>query len=445
MSNRLREHAKAIWQAGVAAVDSSRLVEQSVSLDGNTLRLGETRVELTERGRIAVVGAGKAGSGMALGFEEAVPGLLDRVVGWVNVPDDCLRDLSTIHLHPARPAGVNEPTEAGVQGTRQILNLLESLTEDDVCVVLISGGGSALLPAPREGVSLADKLAVTRTLMSGGATIDELNCVRRHLSDVKGGGLVGHTRATRIVSLIISDVVGDPLDVIASGPTVPDATTAEDALRVLKPFEDRIPRNVLNVLGGATTSSELDFGRVSNHIIGNNTTAVTASEAKARSLGYDVVNLGSGRTGIAGDVGRELAEHARSVREQVVNRPVCILSGGEPTVQLAPDAVRGKGGRNQELAVAALATLGDDIGSICVLSGGTDGEDGPTDAAGGIVDQHTARLAKQLQLQPVDFLDHNDSYPFLEATESLLRTGPTHTNVMDLRVVLVEPAGFAGS
>ncbi len=441
----LRGHAQAIWNAGVAAVNSERLVGESVQLDGDTLTIAGVRLCLPKTGRIAVVGAGKAGAGMAAGFERAVPSLLDRVIGWVNVPADCVQQLSAIHLHAARPPGVNEPTEAGVEGTRQILSILKSLTEDDVCVVLISGGGSALLPAPRGGISLADKLAVTRLLMSGGATIDELNCVRRHLSDVKGGELVRHTCAKQIVSLIISDVVGDPLPVIASGPTVRDSSTPADALRVLEPFSNRVPSNVLSVLRDSKPQSEPDFDRVTTRLIGNNETALAACEMKARELGYSVINLGSNVTGVAREVGQQLAARARSVRDGNPVQPVCILSGGEPVVQLVPEASRGKGGRNQEVALAAASHLWSDPDGICVLSGGTDGEDGPTDAAGGVVDHNTVASAKALNLDPLEFLDRNNAYPFLQATESLLKTGPTHTNVMDLHVTLVESADIAGS
>ena len=441
----LREHAEAVWRAGVAAVDSERLVFESVRCDGSSLTLACVELGLPEGGRVAVVGAGKAGAGMAAGFERALPSLLDRMVGWVNVPADCVRQLSAIHLHAARPAGVNEPTEAGVEGTRQILSILDSLTEDDVCVVLISGGGSALLPAPRAGISLADKSAVTRLLMSGGATIDELNCVRRHLSDVKGGRLVRHTRAKRVVSLIISDVVGDPVEVIASGPTVPDSTTAADAFRVLEPFGDRVPPNVMSVLRKSEPQVAPDFDCVSNCVIGNNETALAACEAKALELGYSVIKLGSDVIGVAREVGRDLVARARAARDANPTQPVCILSGGEPIVQLAPKDLRGKGGRNQEVALSAGCEMWADPAGICVLSGGTDGEDGPTDAAGGVVDGGTVRLANELGLDPRGFLDRNDAYPFLEATGSLLKTGPTHTNVMDLHVALVEPAGIAGS
>ena len=254
---------------------------------------------------------------------------------------------------------------------------------------------------------------------------------------LKGGGLVQRTRAERIVSLVISDVVGDPLNVIASGPTVPDPSTPTDALAILKPLMNQVPQSVLDVLNSVDVEPLADFAHVTNCIIGNNQTAITACTHRARELGYSVVNNGSGTTGIARDVGRDLAIQSRDARDQRQG-PLCILSGGEPTVGLVPESDRGQGGRNQELALAALVALAGDMQSLAILSGGTDGEDGPTDAAGGVVTSETLHLAKTAGLDASAFLERNDAYPFLDATDSLLRTGPTHTNVMDVRVVLID-------
>ena len=240
MSNaaRLRRDAESIWRAGVAAVDSKRLVADVVRNTGAELVICGHPIPLAKLNRLVVVGAGKAGAGMAAGFEQAAGAELvrDRLNGWVNVPADCVGSLQSIHLHAARPAGINEPTEEGARGVKQILELVAGLGEKDVCVVLLSGGGSALLPAPVAAITLADKQQVTRMLMHAGATIDELNCVRKQLSLVKGGGLARATQAGLVMTLIISDVIGDPLDVIASGPTVADSSTAADALAVLRKY-----------------------------------------------------------------------------------------------------------------------------------------------------------------------------------------------------------------
>lgn len=437
----LRSHAEQIWRAGLAAVDSKLLVSNAIAGDSSKLRVGQAEIDLARTDRIVVVGAGKAGAGMAAGFEAALgsidPQLLQRVTGWVNVPGDCVTPLQRIKLHAARPAGANEPRPEGVIGTREIVRLLRSLSENDACVVLLSGGGSALLPAPRRGITLDDKLSVTRLLMAGGASINELNCVRRHLSELKGGGLVRHTQAGVVASLIVSDVVGDPLDVIASGPTVPDSTTAADALAILERFGDAVPDSVLSVLSEPRRDTQPNFDHVTNTIIGNNATAMAACEHAALALGYAVRNLGSNNKGIAADLGVQLAEEALAIRDSGVAKPVCILSGGEPTVQLCDEP--GKGGRNQELVLAALDRLGQDTDSIAILSGGTDGEDGPTDAAGGVVTQETATLATQHGLNASQHLAANNAYPFLATTNALLKTGPTHTNVMDVRIVLINP------
>jgi SAM-dependent methyltransferase len=253
-ADKLRRDARRIWWAGVEAVRSDRLVRQTLRLDGSTLTIGEQTVPLEQVGRIAVVGAGKAGAGMAAAVEEVLgPQWIEAkaVTGWVNVPDDCVRGLSRIHLHGARPAGVNEPTPAGAAGAAEILRIVQALGPEDLCLALISGGGSALMPAPVEGVSLADKLAVTRHLSAAGANIEELNTVRKQLSRLKGGGLARACRAGRLAALIISDVLGDPLEIIASGPTVEDSSTPEAALAILDRYQAKaagVPQAVFDYL-----------------------------------------------------------------------------------------------------------------------------------------------------------------------------------------------------
>ena len=466
-----RSDAEAIWKAGVAAVDSARLVRAvvrivaettvvagaaSVGADAGSIRhdsvlevCGE-RFELASLNRLIVVGAGKAGAGMALGLEEALgEKLLDaKVEGWVNVPADCVRPLRRIHLHAARPAGLNEPTEGGVVGSQRILELVESLREDDLCLVLISGGGSALLPLPIEGVRLADKQAVTRHLSRSGATIHELNTVRKRLSRIKGGGLLRAASAGRMVTLIISDVIGDPLDVIASGPTVCDDGTAAEALAVLErsrelDASDPIPVSVWDALRAQMASGEARSApRVTcrNCIIGNNQTALNAAIDAARTLDYEVRSLGAGRGGIARDVGVELAEACLAARRESPAQRICFVGGGEPVVRLVPTERPRAGGRNQEVALSACCRLWDeDLRGLAILSGGTDGEDGPTDAAGAICDESSRAAARQLGLDPFDFLSINDSYTFFDRAGGLLKTGPTHTNVMDLQIAVVQP------
>jgi hydroxypyruvate reductase/glycerate 2-kinase len=450
---RLREHARTIWQAAVAAADPVALVRAALTEPNTPLRHA---VEAAER--IAVVGGGKAGAAMAAGAEAGLADRLDRVTGVVNVPRETVRPLQRIELHAARPAGVNHPTAEGVAGVERILDLVRRAGPNDLCLCLHSGGGSALLPAPVEGVTLEDKQRVTKLLHACGATIDEMNCVRKHLSGIKGGRLAQafpHAEGGRraLYSLIISDVVGDPLDVIASGPTAADPTTFADALAVLDRFGLRAqaPRSVVAHLevGAAgrypETLKELP-AHVHNLILGNNSKALEASQRVAESLGYRVLNLGAFIEGDTQQAATVLAGIVRSIRVdgQPLSPPACVLSGGETTVTLPPD--HGRGGRNQEFVLAALHKLGAaGMRGVVILSGGTDGEDGPTDAAGALADAGTLERAQQQGLPIADHLRRHNAYPFFDATDDLLKTGLTQTNVMDVRVLLIarplEPAG----
>jgi glycerate 2-kinase len=367
-----------------------------------------------------------------------------QLTGWVNVPADCVRPLSRIHLHPARPAGVNEPTEAGVRGAEEILRLVSSLEAADLCLCLLSGGGSALLPAPCEGISLDDKLAVTRHLSAAGADIRQLNTVRKQLSRIKGGGLTRACKAGRLVALIISDVLGDPLDLIASGPTVADPGTPHDALEVLQRFGARqagVSERVFELLerkARAATADPAITCRVDNLVIGNNATAVEAAGREAQRLGYTVaLEAAAAPEGQVEPIGRRLAETARSMRSQA--SPNCLVSGGEGVVRLVDPQQRGKGGRNQQTVLAAAEHFWQaTCQGICLLSAGTDGEDGPTDAAGAILNAPILEQARALGLHPTGFLQRNDAYRFFEPLGALIKTGPTHTNVCDLRVVVVD-------
>lgn len=437
----LRAQAEAIWRAGVAAVDPFELVRQALASSS----LGD---QLRQARQILVVGGGKAGTAMAAGVEAALSDCLDRLQGWINVPAGATFSMQKIHLHPARPSSSNHPTAEGVAGSEAILRILDQAGPEDQALVLLSGGGSALLPAPVPGVTLADKQKITRLLHESGASIDSMNCVRKHLSRIKGGRLAQHflQGGGQLTSLIISDVVGDPLDVIASGPTAADPTTFADALAVLESHGllASTPAAVRNHLeqgrdGRVAETLKESPQRVTNRIIGNNQLALQAAQRKAEDLGYRVLSLGSYLEGETREVAGALAGMVRSILHdgQPCSRPVCILSGGETTVNLGGNS--GKGGRNQELALAMACRLQREAMKdwVLLLCAGSDGEDGPTDAAGAIVDSRTYRRSDQARLNPQDFLKRHDAYHFFSATNDLFKTGLTGTNVMDLNVFLV--------
>ena len=445
----LRNHARSIWQAAVDAAQPGKLIRTALSDPALPLLTA-----VAQAPRILVVGGGKAGAAMSAGIEEVLAKDLGRVEGLVNVPADVVQPLRAIRLHPARPAGTNQPTAAGVAGACQMLELLAGARADDVALCLISGGGSALMPAPVEGVTLEAKQQITRLLHACGATINEMNAVRKHLSRIKGGRLAQAFQGHSLFSLIISDVIGDPLDVIASGPTAADPTTFADALAVLEKYdlirksatdkeESRVPASVLRYLEEGAAGSQPETlkelpAHVHNYVIGNNAKSLAAAHAMAESYGYRVLNLGSYIEGETQQVATALAGIVRSTRAdaQPLPAPVCILSGGETTVTLTEQ--HGLGGRNQEFVLATIHKLGlSGLSKVVILSGGTDGEDGPTDAAGAVADEETLRNATHHGLDPGTFLTRNDAYHFFEATGDLLKTGLTQTNVMDVRVILL--------
>lgn len=415
-----RADAFEIWTAGVEAVKPARLMNDALTPWAETLRHAPV---------IRVVGCGKAGAAMAVAVEEALAEHLDRIVGLVNVPEGSTRAPKRIRLNSARPRGSNLPTEAGVAGSRRMLKLFAEAGPEDVGIALISGGGSALLPLPAGQLTLDDKIAVTTSLSRAGATIQELNTVRKHLSAIKGGRLAAGFQGGYLLSLILSDVVGDPLDAIASGPTVPDPTTFADTVAVLDKYDlrHRVPPSVRGHLEAVEDETPKVLpASVVTKIIGNNDTARRAAAEQAKRLGYVVHDLGgdfAGDTqGLAADFARRLAEYAGPL-------PACFVSGGETTVNLG-DAT-GKGGRNTEFALAFALALRDELRPrVVCLSAGTDGEDGPTDAAGAIVDGDTPLGEAR------DFLSRHDSYTFFDRVGGLICTGLTETNVMDLRVIL---------
>ena len=421
-----------------------QLAANAIHVQENQLQIADFKVPIEDVERLVVVGAGKAAGHMALGVEDkllATP-FENRLSGWINVPEDCVFPTQRIHLHAARPSGVNEPRPEGVAGAKKILDAIADLNERDLCLVLLTGGGSALLPAPIDGVSLDDKLEITRYLSAAGADIRELNCVRKQLSRIKGGGLLHHGSAATMITLIVSDVLGDPLDVIASGPTVPNSTNHQDAMMVLKKYGYE-NQQVWTALQRRSNSEVRKAVRSSiTRILGNNQSAIDACARKAVKLGMEFEILPTNHHESSADiVGVELVQLARSKAQQFRDskRPLCILSGGEPTVTLADEAIRGMGGRNQQLVLAALQHLTVEESlppAIGLLSGGSDGEDGPTDAAGAMIWPDLILAARQSRLSCDQHLARNDAYRFFGPSGALIRTGPTGTNVCDIRVMI---------
>jgi len=415
-------------------------VARAVRRDGEALFVADRRYRLEDFERIFVIGAGKAGAPMARAMEEI---LGDRLTGGrITVKYGHTAPLKMVET---KEAGHPIPDEQGLDGAEAISSIANQAGEKDLVFCVISGGGSALLVSPAEGVRLQEKQAVTSELLACGASIQEINTVRKHLSRVKGGQLARACWPATVVTLILSDVVGDPLDVIASGPTVPDTSTFGDCLEIIGRYglAGRLPASVMarieagakGALPDTPKEGEQVFGRVQNEIVGNSLSAVLAASRRAESLGYTPLILS---TRIEGET-REVARvHAAIFREVLATGfplapPACILSGGETTVTLKGN---GKGGRNQEFSLAvALHIQGED--RIFFLSGGTDGTDGPTDAAGAFADGRTVERGRARDMEAGRYLDDNNSYPFFQALDDLLITGPTNTNVMDLRICLI--------
>ena len=452
-ASRLRHDALAIWRAGVAAVQPAELMQQAVRAAGDVLTIAGRCYDLRQVDRIAIVGAGKAGAGMARSLLDVLGKHLvrsKRVFGIVNVLNEDADPTGPVVLHPGRPAGDPSPTLAGVAGSRRMLQIIRSLGSADMAICLLSGGGSALMPLPPDDVPLVDKRLTTALLSRAGADIRELNIVRKHLSNIKGGRLAQACRARHLISLIISDVIGNPLDIIASGPTVPDASTYADALHIvdsyLRPRE--IPRAVHRHLQRGATGAFPDCPRsnprrVRHVIVGDNRIAVETAARKAQSLGYRVIGRGSALDGESRAAGEALAHAVADLASRrcgvATRRAVCLIGGGETRVTAVPPEARG--GRNQELVLAALhASAAPFPPGVLILSAGTDGEDGPTDAAGALVDARVAARAVALNLSTRRALAAHSSYGFFDRSGGLLRTGPTGTNVMDIQLALIASA-----
>ena len=435
-----RVHARAIFDAGVAAADPDRCVHQALAVTGGELRCGPLRFPLDTISSLRLVGAGKAAAAMAAAAEAILGDRID--CGAINTKYGHALPLTRVETFEA---GHPVPDEAGVAGARRQLALLANLDPDALVLGLFSGGGSALLPAPAEGLTLAEKQETTRLLLACGATIDEINALRKHLSAIKGGLLARMAAPARIVALMLSDVIGDPLDTIASGPTHPDATTFGDCLAIVDRYDlrDQLPSPVRQHLEAGVQgerpetpkSGDPCFARAESLVIGNSRLAIDAAAEKAKALGYEVLVLTSRLQGEARHAATALVSIAQETAEtnHPIARPACLIAGGETTVTLSGN---GKGGRNQELALAAALQL-DDWPAITLLSGGTDGTDGPTDAAGALADGQTLNRARSQGLDAHDFLDRHDSYLFFAALDDLVITGPTGTNVMDLQIVLI--------
>jgi hydroxypyruvate reductase len=436
----LRDAALAIWEAGLEGGSVRTLLRQAVHLDGSRLSVGPADVDLDRVRHLLVLGAGKASGAMAHALEELLD---DRVSdGLVVVKDGYMAPTRQIRLVEA---GHPIPDARGLRAADELLELARSAGADDLVVALISGGGSALTPAPVPPITLAEKQALTRELLEAGATINELNVVRKHCSRLKGGQLAKVAVPARVVALILSDVIGDHLDVIASGPTAPDETTFADALAVLERvrLRDRVPASVLQHLERGARgdipetpkASDPVFHGVTNHVIGNNRVVVEAAEAKARALGFNTLFLTRSLQGEAREAARQFADLARRIRSSgtPVRSPACVIAGGETTVTVRG---RGKGGRCQEFCLAGALEL-EETPDILLLAAGTDGSDGPTEAAGASADGRTVARGRERGLDALASLAENDSYTFFSALGDLVMTGPTNTNLLDLYLLLV--------
>jgi hydroxypyruvate reductase len=464
---QVTQDALRVWQAGVDAVRADRVVREQVRWDGRILEIQQTRLDLAYAKRWIIVGAGKAAGGMLEGVLEVLEGTEEhpKICGWINlpvgsIPERLKRRVGGIEICEARPAGVNEPTAKVVDGTKEILRLIDQATSEDVVLFLLSGGGSALLCAPVEWMSLETKVAITRRLSSRGARIQELNAVRRAISQVKGGGLARRSRAGQLITLVISDVLGDPLEMIGSGPTVlepaPDSALAARILQRYAP--DEFPEVVARLSqpgpskpepshpGKPLGAQDLAPGASAHtFVLANNATAVEAAVREAHRLGYRVQSESRVEgEGTAEQVGLELAAIVKELEPGSG-----WISGGEPTVVLPDVAVRGVGGRNQHVVLKAGSELLGDLNSLAtggnsreipasfaLVSGGTDGEDGATQAAGAWIDHGWLDRSLASRDGILDALERCDSNTVLSATGHVLLTGPTHTNVCDLRVVL---------
>ncbi len=440
-----REKLREIYTAAIDAVNPENAIESHVKLRGNILALlteGKSFAEFDLDGfeRILVVGAGKATSPMARAIENILGERIES--GLISVKYGYTEDLSIIKIieasHPV-------PDENGVKGAGEIRGILKGAGKKDLVVSLISGGGSSLLPLPPEKISLDEKRATTDLLLKSGAAIHEINAVRKHLSLIKGGNMAAAAYPATVINLMISDVVGDRMDVIASGPFVPDNSNFSHAAKILQRYglTDKVPGSVSDYLKKGTegkvpenpgSDSEI-FRNVTNLIVASNIISLKAAKEKADELGYNTLILSSQIEGITSDVA---SWHSRIAKEVLASGhpappPACIISGGETTVVVKGS---GLGGRNMEFAIQSADLISDT--KITMASIGTDGSDGPTDAAGAVADGTTVNRAREKNIDMIKYRENNDSYNFFKAIDDLVITGPTNTNVMDIRIVIIE-------
>jgi hydroxypyruvate reductase len=438
----LRKHANEIFKHVLNTLNTEQLVRKKVSIHDSKLLVDKREYNLNNYENIYMVGGGKACAPMAKAMEDLLGDKIDNGIIVVKYDHGLpLKKIETVEAsHPI-------PDENGKRGTSDILRLLSKTGEKDLIICLISGGGSALLVQPHKEITLQDIQATSAELLACGATIDEINTVRKHLSSIKGGQLAKAAYPSTLITLILSDVVGDPMDIISSGPTVPDESTFEDAYKITQKYslEDKIPNSVYRFLRSGKMGEIEEtpehgneiFDNTQNVIIGSNKIALEAAEKKAIDLGYNTIILSSLVEGESREVAKFFAAIAKEVSRTgtPVPKPACIIAGGETTVTIKG---KGKGGRNQEFALSAAMEI-EGCEGVVILSAGTDGTDGPTDATGAIVDFNTCKDArKKFRLSPEEFLSRNDSYNFFKKTGEHIITGPTMTNVMDIMVSLID-------
>ncbi|MGB5848312.1 MAG: glycerate kinase [Ignavibacteriaceae bacterium] len=440
--NKLREDAVSLFYVGINAASPNNLIPNNMLLEENILTVSDIigtskSFELKNYKRIIVIGAGKASTSMAFEVEEILDDNIDE--GLVVTKNNFRSQLKRIQaLKASHPL----PDKKGIEASKKIVEICKNANEDDLIINLISGGASSLLPYRADNITLEDKIKTTKILLRAGATIQELNTLRKHISAIKGGLLAKYVYPATMINLIISDVIGDQLDVIGSGFTVPDPTTFEDSWNVVIKYklENKIPHSVRSYLldgmeGKAPETPKPGnplFNNVHNFIIGNNGLALSAIKTAAEEKGYNARIISSTLEGEAKVASKFIAHLAKEYSLSEEN-PVCLIFGGETTVTVTGN---GKGGRNQEFCLSIAIEI-DGMENITFLSGGTDGIDGQTEAAGAICNSRTIERAKELGLNAMNFLDNNDSYNFFKKLDDLIITGSTNTNVMDIQIVLI--------